>query len=105
MIQFNLTKDYLVITFEKHIIFAKISKISVANRKFRAKFKQTRDPKTRGNLIKEFIREEETCDVSFHILNFGTLSESIIAKGIKIAVVSEHNIQVAEKGEVRNNVI
>ena len=79
-------------TFEKHIIFAKISTISVANRKFRAKFKQTRDPKTRGNLIKEFIEDEEDCNVSFHILNFGTLSESIIAKGIKIAVTSEHNI-------------
>ncbi len=39
LIQYDLTKDFLVVTFEKHIIFAKISTISVANRKFRAKFK------------------------------------------------------------------
>ena len=41
----------------------------------------------------------------FNVLNFGTLSESIIAKGIKIAVASEHNILIADKGEVRNNVV
>lgn len=51
------------------------------------------------------IADEDGCDVEFDVLNFGTLSESIIAKGIKTSVTSEHNILIAEKGEVRKNVI
>ena len=41
----------------------------------------------------------------FKVLNFDKLSESVISKGIKVGVTSDYNITVAEKGEVRKNVI
>jgi len=69
------------------------------------KFKLSTDPEVRGKVLKEFIDHSEGCEVNFSVLNFGRLSESVIAKGIKVCVASDHNVKVAEKGEVRKNVI
>jgi hypothetical protein len=38
-------------------------------------------------------------------LNFGTLSSSIIDLGLKIFSATAYNVEIAEKGETRENVI
>ena len=59
----KITKDYIVLNLEKHVLFAKITDISRANRLFRTRFKSSKDPKYRRNLLKEFIEERDDCEV------------------------------------------
>ena len=58
LIQYEFTRDFLVVSFEKHVIFAKISTISKVNRRFRVRFKASRDQRTRGELVKQFMSED-----------------------------------------------
>jgi len=54
-------------------------------------------------LAEKFL--ERSYDVEFHVINFTNLDKSITQHGMKIAVATQHNIKIADKGRRRENVI
>jgi len=98
-----ITKDYLVIKHNMHIVFAKMSDI-VRTNEYSQKSCSSIECHTGPARFKE-LYEGKKCKVQFRLINLEVLSPSHTKNDCSILEVTELDIKIAEKGESRRNAI